>query len=97
MKNNPPMSGTVELGDQVQDTITGLKGIAVARTRWLTGCDRISVQAPAKDGKVPDLASFDEPMLRVIKPGKVQQPGMPHLMPGETSQLGGPRPTPSRY
>ena len=36
------------LGDEVKDTITGFKGIVVARTEWLNGCARVTVQPQSK-------------------------------------------------
>ena len=57
----------VELGDRVEDPVTGFKGIAVCRHSYLNGCDRISVLPRIDDaGKIQDEASFDEPQLRVI-------------------------------
>ena len=32
------------LGDLVEDLLTGLKGIVIARTTWLYGCKRVGVQ-----------------------------------------------------
>lgn len=58
----------IQLGDLVKCKITGFKGTAVARTQWISGCDRINVQPRVdKDGKVPDPQSFDETMLVVVK------------------------------
>ena len=45
----------IELGDKVKDTVTGFTGIAVARTNWIAGCDRIIVQPECKKGKQMDL------------------------------------------
>lgn len=67
------MKDKIELGDEVRDTVTGFKGKAVARTTWISGCDRINVQPPVgKDGKLSETASFDEPMLEIIKKAKVR-------------------------
>lgn len=61
---------SVELGDKVKDIVTGYTGIAIARTQWLQGCDRITIQASAKsDGSVPDSLSVDEPQIAIIKRG----------------------------
>lgn len=59
----------VVLGDRVKDKVTGLSGIAVARTEWLYGCIRITVQPEklGKDGNVPETSTFDEPQLEVVK------------------------------
>jgi len=63
---------TIELGSKVKDPITGFEGIAISRTIYLTGCAVIGVRPPmGKDGKEPDVAHFDEPMLNLLEtPGK---------------------------
>lgn len=67
-------SVTVQLGDRVKDRITGFVGIAECRAEWLYGCVRISVRPEkfGKDGKQPDLVTFDEPQLDVVKAGAVE-------------------------
>ena len=62
----------INLGDEVQDTITGIKGIAVGISKWIAGCNRITVQPKAKQGssECPDSLSFDEPLLKIIKKAK---------------------------
>lgn len=64
------MANRIELGDEVTDRATGYRGIACSRTRWLTGCDRIGVNALGKQGNVI-YEVFDEPMLDVHHSGKV--------------------------
>lgn len=53
----------------MRDTITGFRGIAIARSIWLTGCDRITIQPKTldKDGKIREQATFDEGTVEVIK------------------------------
>lgn len=65
----------VNLGDSVEDTVTGFKGIAIGRTTWLHGCDRIIVQPEGltKEGKTYENQSFDEPQLKVLKKKKVPE------------------------
>jgi len=81
----------VELGDEVKDTITGFKGIAVARTSWITGCDRITLQPQGltKDNKTFEAESFDEVTLVVTKPKKAKKVEKPKKKPRKN---GGPRP-----
>lgn len=66
---------TIKLGDKVKDPVTGITGIAVARTEWLHGCARITVQPKGadKEGKPFEGSSFDEPQLEVVKPKKVKR------------------------
>lgn len=74
----------IELGDEVQDTITGFKGTVVAITKWISGCDRINVQPRVgKDGKIPDSCAFDEPQVKVLKKKKAKE---------GSHKTGGPRP-----
>lgn len=59
---------TIKLGQKVRDTITGLEGIAVARSEYLYGCVRIGIQPQeVKEGKPADWVYVDEPQLRVVK------------------------------
>ena len=60
---------SIPLGCEVEDTVSGLKGIAIAKTDWLYGCIRICIQPPAVDGKLPESVSFDEPQLKIISKG----------------------------
>jgi hypothetical protein len=63
----------IELGDEVQDTISGVKGIAIGRTTWITGCDNIQIkpQGAGEHGGPHDTFAADEPVVKVIKRAKV--------------------------
>jgi hypothetical protein len=57
----------ITLGSKVRDPITGFEGIVTARTEWLYGCVRVSVQAPElKDGKPIEEQWFDETRVEMI-------------------------------
>jgi hypothetical protein len=57
----------IVLGTIVKDKITGFTGMAVARTVYLTGCARVSVQATElHDGKPQEWVAFDEGQLEVL-------------------------------
>lgn len=57
----------VVLGMRVKDTVTGIQGIAVARTSYLTGCDHISIQPDMdKDGKSPEWVNIDVRRIEII-------------------------------
>ena len=59
----------IELGDIVQDSITGFKGVAVAYIQYLNGCERISIQSKTlKDGKVVDTEWIDVQQLKIVTP-----------------------------
>jgi len=81
----------IELGSTVRDMITGFEGVAICRTSWLTGCDRVTVQPQElHEGKPVDSSTFDEGQLRVVKRGKPSDWSDPVVDPG------GPRPEPRR-
>ncbi len=78
----------IELGAEVKDRITGLKGICVARSEWLYGCRRYVVQPPElKDGKPVDSTCFDEDSLEVLAQAA------PHAV----KDTGGPQPELTRH
>lgn len=79
----------IELGDEVEDKVTGFKGIAIARHTYLEGCDRISIQPKIKkDGELIDAASFDEPTVKIVRRNTVKPA---HLEELEVRKTGGPR------
>jgi len=58
----------VKLGDKVRDPISGFEGVIVSTHHYQYGCTRMSVQPPVdKDGKLPEIQSFDEPALELVK------------------------------
>ena len=78
----------IELGSVVRDKITGLQGIAVARTEWVHGCTRYGVQ-PTKlhEMKPIDPQWFDEPQLEIVqaeKPKPAVTTGGPQRDPSAT-------------
>lgn len=84
------------LGDELKDLVTGVIGVVVARTEWLNGCRRYTLDRPKnKEGVVPDAISVDEQQTILVKALKVNvgQPlnGKPLVRPP-----GGPRPAPTR-
>ena len=86
----------INLGDEARDMVTGFKGVCVARTEWLNGCARVTLQPKmGKDGKHPDAVSFDEPQLKLIKAKKVVTEDMKRAEKGEP-RTGGWKPEPMR-
>lgn len=78
----------VSLGSKARDKITGLTGIVIARTEWLNGCRRITIQPQElKDGKPIDSCCFDEQQIEVLEESTMMAPA---------TQPGGPMPSPSR-
>ncbi len=58
----------LDLGDNVEDLISGFKGIVIARHQWLHNCNTYSVQPQQlKDGKPVERSSFDEPQLKIVE------------------------------
>ena len=64
-----------ELGSKVESDITEFKGIIVANSQHLNGCNRCWVQPKVdKDGKVPDGLWVDEPELNLLEGPKIDRP-----------------------
>jgi len=69
----------IKLGQKVRDEITGYTGIAVARTEWLYGCVRVTVQSSELHNGMPVEAYIvDEPQLEVVTEKEVLNPIMGH-------------------
>lgn len=78
----------VDLGDVVRDVITGLSGVAIARTEWMNGCSRVYVQPKElKDGVPVESTTFDESDLVIEVKSEVAP---------KRAKTGGPRPEPRR-
>lgn len=87
----------IELGLTVKDKITGIVGVAVARTEYLTGCARISIQPTGvKDGKTADWVTLDEGQLDVVK-GKKAIVLNPIVASNPRQERGGPQPSVERW
>ena len=78
----------IKLGMTVKDIVTGLKGVVIGTTAWLTGCDQAIVQPPVnKDGEKPDTMWFDVNRLVILKAKIIKIPtytvkdngGMQHI------------------
>lgn len=80
----------IVLGQVVQDKITGFCGVAVARTLWLNGCDRVTIQPQRckEDGSPIESQTFDAEQIAVIG----EKPVAPPHKPG-----GGPMQTPKQF
>lgn len=66
----------INLGDEAADVVTGFTGICTAKTTYISGCTRITLQPRAKDdGTIPEPGHFDEPMCVIVALNKV--PPMP--------------------
>jgi hypothetical protein len=72
-KAKTTIESNIEYGKEYVDSVTGLKGVAVAITKFQYGCVRIALQPKVKDdgeGKVPELCWFDEESLIGVEPIK---------------------------
>jgi len=70
MNNLPTNKGVdmTQLGSEVKDIISGVKGIATGRVEYITGCNQVLIQPQSKDGSFKDSFWIDE--QRVIVLGK---------------------------
>lgn len=57
----------IQLGNEVQDKVTGFKGFAVSRVEYLNGCIQYCVKPKAgNDGKMPEGEYIDNAQLEVV-------------------------------
>lgn len=75
----------LKLGDSARDRITGYVGIIIARTEWLNGCLRVTIQAEEmKDGKPVESQTFDAEQVELVvkvKPSPRKPKGGPSIPP----------------
>lgn len=62
----------VTLGSRYKDKIHGIKGVATARTEYLTGCTRVALEY-VEGGKI-EVVWFDEPQLELVEERKEASP-----------------------
>ena len=68
------MSFRAKLGQTVRDKLTGIEGTVVARSEYLYGCVRLSLQpAEVKDGKPADWVNLDEPQCEAVPKSKASK------------------------
>ena len=81
----------IELGSRVRDIYTGLEGIAIGRTEWMYGCNRIGIEpTELHDGKPIAAQWFDEQRIEEVKPERR------HVSVLSRATAGGPHADPSR-
>lgn len=82
----------MNLGDRVRDVYTGFEGIFVARTEWLYGCARITIEpTELREGKPIDMQTFDEQRVELVEELK------PIKQKTAKAKTGGPYPSPTRH
>ena len=65
----------INLGDEVECSITGFRGTAIAKTEHLNGCVQYDIVPKVnKDNEVQETISIDEEQLKVINPKKLGKP-----------------------
>jgi hypothetical protein len=85
--------GEIDLGDKARDRITGYTGIVTAKTVWLNGCVRLSLQRIEldKDGKPYDTQTFDIEQLELLDAAAVPSSNR-NKVAAPAAITGGPRP-----
>jgi hypothetical protein len=79
---------SVQLGTKVRDSLSGIEGVVIARTEWLYGCIRITIQPHgAHDGKPFEAFTIDEPQCEIVRDGTAASSGY---------RRHGPKPEPTR-
>lgn len=74
----------IGLGSTVKDRITGLTGIVMARTEYLTGCAHVAILATklSKEGKLPEWEWIDETRCILDKTKKIIKLSKPVVVDG---------------
>lgn len=75
-----------------RDKVTGVEGVIVAITTYLSGCDRVSLQPrEIKDGKPADWVTIDINLLQLLDNERVMvNEALPDAPP--IRRVGGPQP-----
>lgn len=60
----------IKLGQRVRDVISGFSGTVTGTVRYITGCNQVLVQPPAK----PDGASVDSAWVDVSRIEVIEEP-----------------------
>ena len=82
-----------KLGQRARDIVTGIEGIIIGISSWLTGCNTCGIKPPVrKDGTNPDVTWVDEMRVEVLDSVSIfDKRTQPDL------ETGGPAPTPQQY
>lgn len=68
--NNANFDLDIMMGKEVQDMVTGYKGIVTGKITWLFGCNQYNVvQKAGESGDIKAGEWFDEGRLKVIGEG----------------------------
>jgi hypothetical protein len=66
---------TIELGQKVQDSITGFAGLVTGRCEYITGCNQVLIQPPIKkEGDFQEPRWMDEDRLKILDSNKLTLP-----------------------
>ncbi len=78
----------VKLGDKARDTVTGYQGTVIAKTEWMNGCHRVTIQAEGlkDDGGAKESHHCDVQQVELVEENKTPARKL----------SGGPMPNPSR-
>lgn len=66
----------IKIGDVAKDELTGFEGLVIGRSRYLSNCDRLTLQPRSldKDGKPQATNSFDITHCALVQAGAVPVP-----------------------
>jgi len=82
-----PQATDIQIGDEVEDIISGHKGIASSKTTFLNGCVYFDVVKPANDAKkIESTAMF----ISCVRLKKVSKTPLKPLVPKNEKPTGGP-------
>jgi len=67
MKKKIDTNFKFNLGDELEDSITGFAGVAVTRSQWIHNCNTYGIKPKTlKDGIPMENQWFDEPQLKLV-------------------------------
>lgn len=82
------------LGMKAKDIVTGIVGLIIGKSSWVTGCDTYGIKQPAKkDGTQIDIQWVDEARVEILDSESI----FDKTKKRPNRNIGGPTPAPKQY
>lgn len=96
-QQKPQGESGITLGSYYRDQITGFEGVAISKTQYLFGCERVMIQpTELKEGKPIDAYVFDCYSLKQVTAFPTIKPVGVAGDPGGPGEVPAPRAVPKR-
>jgi hypothetical protein len=90
-----PKENELKLGQKARDIVTGIEGIIIGKTEWLTGCNTYGIKPPVKeDGTNLEAIWVDEIRIEIVDPVSIFDKKKQQQ---SKDDAGGPQPTPRQH